>query len=316
MAAAHDNYKFPDEQENSRTVGEDDIEIEIVDDTPEADKNRAPMPREIIDELEKDDLEEYSEKVKTRLAQMKKVWHDERREKEAASREKDEALRFAQSAYQENKQLKQRLGDGERLFAEEAAKSAAVELAVAKEQLRQAYDSGDGSSIADAQEVMTDAKLKLRDVQAFKPSLHNEQNDVQPQIEQAQVRQQVDPKAESWRGKNTWFGADEEMTALALGLHEKLVRSGVDPRSDDYYQRVDETMRKRFPENFTDEQTQTQGQTKTAPRKAANVVAPATRSTAPKQVRLSASQVAIAKRLGLTNEAYAKEMIKLENYNG
>jgi hypothetical protein len=106
------------------------------------------------------------------------------------------------------------------------------------------------------------------------------------------------------------------MTALALGLHEKLVRSGVDPRSDGYYQRVDETMRKRFPENFEEEQTQTKDADKPAPRKAANVVAPATRSTAPKQVRLSASQVAIAKRLGLTNEAYAKEMIKLENYNG
>jgi hypothetical protein len=311
---AEAEYKFPDEVE---VEVEPDIKVEVVDDTPPQDRNREPLPKELVEELEKDDLEEYSDKVKKRLGQMKKVWHDERRAKETASREKDEALRFAQSAHEENKQLKQRLGAGERLFVEEVTKSANSEVAAAKEQLKQAYEAGDADRIADAQEAMTDAKLKLKDYQRFKPALQETETSVERKPEQAQTRQQAtDPKAENWREKNTWFGADEEMTALALGLHEKLVRSGVDPRSDDYYQRVDETMRKRFPENFEEEQTQTKDAGKPAPRKAANVVAPATRSTAPKQVRLSASQVAIAKRLGLTNEAYAKEMIKLENYNG
>jgi hypothetical protein len=311
---AEAEYKFPDEIE---VEVEPNIEVEVVDDTPPQDRNREPLPKELVEELEKDDLEEYSDKVKKRLGQMKKVWHDERRAKETASREKDEALRFAQSAHEENKQLKQRLGAGERLFVEEVTKSANSEVAAAREQLKQAYEAGDADKIADAQEAMTDAKLKLKEYQRFKPALQETETSVERKPEQAQTRQQAtDPKAESWREKNTWFGADEEMTALALGLHEKLVRSGVDPRSDGYYQRVDETMRKRFPENFEEEQTQTKDADKPAPRKAANVVAPATRSTAPKQVRLSASQVAIAKRLGLTNEAYAKEMIKLENYNG
>ena len=311
---AEAEYKFPDEVE---VEVEPDIRVEVVDDTPPQDRNREPLPKELVEELEKDDLEEYSDKVKKRLGQMKKVWHDERRAKETASREKDEALRFAQSAYEENKQLKQRLGAGEKLFVEEVTKSANSEVAAAREQLKQAYEAGDADKIADAQEAMTDAKLKLKDYQRFKPALQETETSVERKPEQAQTRQQAtDPKAESWREKNTWFGADEEMTALALGLHEKLVRSGVDPRSDDYYQRVDETMRKRFPENFEEEQTQTKDAGKPAPRKAANVVAPATRSTAPKQVRLSASQAAIAKRLGLTNEAYAREVIKLENYNG
>ena len=108
------------------------------------------------------------------------------------------------------------------------------------------------------------------------------------------------------------------MTALAFGLHEKLVRSGVDPTSDDYYRRVDETMRKRFPENFEDTQTQTTeaADEKPAPRKAATVVAPATRSTAPKKVQLTNTQMAIAKKLGVTPEVYAKEVLKLENTNG
>ena len=151
---------------------------------------------------------------------------------------------------------------------------------------------------------------------------------VQPKTEQIQsARQVVDPKAEAWRQRNTWFGADEEMTALALGLHEKLVRSGVDPRSEDYYQRVDATMRKRFPEYFEEEEPQTSqtqsGSTRQtepetkdsetkSPRKSANV-APVTRSTAPRQIRLTTTQVALAKKLGLTNEAYAKELMKLEN---
>ena len=130
--------------------------------------------------------------------------------------------------------------------------------------------------------------------------------------------QVIDPKAAKWREKNTWFGADPEMTASALGLHEKLVRSGVDPRSEDYYQRVDATMRKRFPEYFEEEEPQTRqtepetkdSETK-SPRKSANV-APVTRSTAPRQIRLTTTQVALAKKLGLTNEAYAKELMKLE----
>jgi hypothetical protein len=316
-----DQFKFPDEEESKpiqiEAADATNIEIEIVDDTPAADRNREPLPKEIVDELEKDDLEEYSDKVKKRLGQMKKVWHDERRAKDSASREREEALRYAQLKEEENRQLKQRLGVGEKMFAEELTKSANIELVNAKDQLKQAYESGDSSAIADAQEALTDVKFKIRDVQSFKPTLQTESDGVEGESQQVkpQQKQVPDLKAESWRGKNTWFGADEEMTALALGLHEKLVRSGVDPRSDDYYRQVDETMRKRFPENFEEERNQTEA-TNRLPRKAANVVAPATRSTAPSRVRLTQTQLALSKKLGLTPEAYAKEVVKLENYNG
>ena len=315
-----DQFKFPDEEESKpiqiEAADATNIEIEIVDDTPAADRNREPLPKEIVDELEKDDLEEYSDKVKKRLGQMKKVWHDERRAKDSASREREEALRYAQLKEEENRQLKQRLGVGEKMFAEELTKSANIELVNAKDQLKQAYESGDSSAIADAQEALTDVKFKIRDVQSFKPTLQTELDGVEGESQQVkpQQKQVPDLKAESWRGKNTWFGADEEMTALALGLHEKLVRSGVDPRSDDYYRQVDETMRKRFPENFEEERNQTEAADR--PRKAANVVAPATRSTAPNRVRLTQTQMALSKKLGLTPEAYAKEVVKLGNYNG
>jgi hypothetical protein len=314
---ANEAYKFPDEVADKTPEAEDELKVEVVDDTPPEDKGREPMPTRIVDELEKDDLEEYSEKVKARFGQLKKVWHDERRAKEAASREKEEALRMTQAYHNENRQLKQRLGQGERLFVEEITKSATGEAAAAKDKLKQAYEAGDASLIADAQEALTDAKLKLNKYQDFKPALQEQETGVEHELQTQAPQQAVDPKAKTWKDNNTWFGADEEMTALALGLHEKLVRSGVDPRSDGYYQRVDETMRKRFPEYFEEETSQTQEQDeKPVQRKAASVVAPVTRSTAPRQVRLTATQVNLAKRLGLTNEAYARELMKLENING
>jgi hypothetical protein len=251
---------------------------------------------------------------------MKKAWHDERREKERAAREREETYRFAQAQMEENRRLKQRLGVGERAFVNEMTKAANTDLGVAKDKLKTAYESGDAEQIAVAQEMLTDAKLKLQQFARFQPALQQQDSGVQ-------VNQQVptlptysapviDQKAEAWKQKNTWFNVDEEMTALALGLHEKLVRSGVDPRSDDYYRRVDETMRKRFPEAFDNDEgdtvTQTREPDKPSRTKPANVVAPVTRGTAPRQVRLTPTQVAIAKKLGLSNEQYAKELMKLE----
>lgn len=299
---------------------EPELQIEVEDDTPPADRGRAPLPQELVDELEKDDLEEYSDKVKKRLSQMKKVWHDERREKERATREREEALRFAQSQAEEVKKLKQRINTGDRAYIEEVTRATKNELDTAKAKLKSAYESGDSEAIANAQEELTDVKLKLREYERAKPALQDDENSVEntQQVQEAPRRTvQPDPKATEWAKKNTWFGSDEEMTALALGLHEKLVRSGVDPTSDEYYRQVDTTMRKRFPEEFVDDEPQTTEQAKPASRtKAANVVAPATRSTAPKQIRLTATQVALAKRLGLSNEAYARELMKLENSNG
>jgi hypothetical protein len=252
---------------------------------------------------------------------MKRVWHDERREKERALREREEALRFAQMRDQEAKQLRERLGQNEQAFIKEAQKYANFDLSSAKERLKQAYEAGDSEKIAEAQELLTDAKLKIQTISRVKPSLQQNEGRVE-QAQQAQVPQEfsqpkVDPKAKSWQEKNTWFGEDEEMTALALGLHEKLVRSGVDPNSDEYYRRVDETMRKRYPEAFEDaeeddDKPQTRQVEKPVRTKPANVVAPVTRGTAPRQVRLTPTQVAIAKKLGLSNEQYAKELMKLE----
>ncbi len=324
MALDTEEFEFPDEKEVT-PVGntevkvdvegdEVNIEVDIVDDTPPQDRDRKPLPKEIVDELEKDEATEYSERVKERMAQLKKVWHDERREKEAAAREREEAIRFAQAIQQENKRLKSTLTSGEQTYIEVAKKAADTEMAIAKRDYREAYDTGDTDRIIDAQQRMNEAQYRLTQIQNYQPQYHNALQEEQNQVYIPQERPQVpkpDRKALSWQDKNSWFGQDEEMTSLALGLHEKLVRSGVDATSDEYYNTIDNTMRKRFPEYFGDDSLDVE--TPAQRTKPSTVVAPASRSTAPKKVHLSKSALALAKKLGLTPEQYARETIKLEN---
>ena len=295
----------------------EDIDLEIEDDTPPQDRGREPLPKEVVEELEKDTLEDYSERVKQRMAQLKKVWHDERRAKEAADRERQEALNFAQKIAEENKKLKTTLSTGEEDYVKTVQTALEQQLSIAKRDYREAYDSGDTEKIIDAQSKMNDAQMKLSQVQnyqyKYKSAGQDPENPVYiPQNEQPSFK--PDDKALKWQEKNDWFGKDEEMTSLALGLHEKLVRSGINPTSDEYYRRIDDTMQKRFPEYFGDA---TLDEEKPAERtKPSNVVAPATRSTAPKKVKLTKTQVALAKKFGITPEQYARETLKLENANG
>jgi hypothetical protein len=322
-----EEYKFPDEQDETKgkpletEAAADEVEYVIEDDTPAEDKNAKPLPAEVKEELENDNLMEYSNKVKMRLEQMKKAWHDERRVKEAAEREREEAIRFAQQVAQENKKLKSTLSEGEKQYVSTMQSAAETELEMAKRAYRDAYDSGDPDRIVEAQQQLTEASLKQDKAKNFKPSLQIQEDDVQTyqQTTQTQESPKIDPLTSKWLEKNTWYGPDEEMTALALGTHAKLEKQFGKGYigSEEYFKRIDDTMRKRFPENFSEEaEVETQaGGDKPSQRteaKSAPVVAPATRSTASKRIVLKASQVAIAKKLGLTPEQYAREMQKLE----
>jgi len=289
---------------------ENDIELEIEDDTPPSDRGRKPLPQEMVKELEEDELEEYSEKVKNRLHQMKKVWHDERREKERALREQQEAVSLAQKLVEENKKLKGRLSEGEKSLITTATSAAELEMEMAKRAYKEAYDSGDSDQILEAQEKLNNASFRLQRLKGYRPPLQSQENDVQVQNQQVQAPR-LDQKTELWRKQNTWFGQDEEMTATALGLHQKLEKQyGAQYiGTDEYWNLVDKTMRKRFPDYFGDEDETVEVK---PPRteKPATVVAPASRSTAPKKVVLKQSQIALAKKLGLTPEQYAKEYAK------
>jgi hypothetical protein len=303
-----EEFKFPDELEKEVSS---QVEIEIEDDTPEEDRGRTPMPKDLVQELEQDELESYDENVKSRLKQMRKVWHDERREKEAALREQQEALTFAKRLLDENKRIKEILTTGEKEYASTIQSAASMELDAAKKEYKEAFESGDSDRVLEAQQQLQDASIKLLQAKNFKlPPLHEEDSAVKTQQTYESVQKQAGPdhKALAWQERNEWFGKHKGMTAYALGLHEELRESGVSVGSEDYYRTLDKTMRKRFPEAFEAEEP--------VKPKAGTVVAPAVRSTSSNKIRLKASQVQLAKKLGLTPEQYAKEALKLESRNG
>lgn len=296
-----EEFKFPDEVQvgagDDKKVDfeiEGDTEVEVVDDTPEKDRGRAPMeepPAEVTDE----ELAKYSEGVKQRIQHFSKGYHEERRAKEAALREREEALRLAHNLIEENKKLQGTLGQGQQALLEQAKLTATSEIAAAKQKLKEAHEAFDTDSIVAAQEELAKAVNKAERLNAAKlptPPVQQPQNVVQTQPSVPPP----DSKARAWQEANPWFGSNKRMTALALAVHQELVDSGVDTASDAYYNAVNAEMRKTFPEAFPSAKAA----------KASSVVAPATRSTAPKKIVLTQTQVTLAKRLGLTPEQYAR----------
>jgi|TARA_R110000851_G_scaffold14976_1_gene50030 hypothetical protein len=284
-------------------VEEDDsYEVEVVDDTPKADRNRKPAepPEDVTDE----ELEDYSEKVRKRIQHFSKGYHDERRAKESALRERQELEKLAQQLVSENQQLKGTVDKNQEVLLEQAKRTAAGEAILAKRAYKAAYEAGDADKLLDAQEKLTNAKIKTDRLDNFRPpALQQQETPVQTEEIQGQTAPApiVDERANDWATSNTWFGEDDEMTSLALGLHNRLVKEGVNPQSDDYYVKIDSRMREIFPDKFEDGEPEQR-------KRRTNVVAPATRSTAPKKIRLTQTQVTIAKRLGLTPEQYAKQV--------
>jgi hypothetical protein len=290
-----------------------EVEIEVVDDVPPEDRGRKPS--EPPEEVTNEELENYSEKVKNRIKHFSKGYHDERRAKEAAEREREALEQYARKLVDENQQLKSKTDQSHNALIQSARKQVEAELNMAKRQYRQAYESGEPDAVLEAQTMLNAAQIRMERVSGLKPketaeqqtALQPEQNTVQSQ--QLAPEPQRDVKAESWRNENPWFGADDEMTAFALGLHNKLTKEGADPRSDEYYEKINSRMRQVFPDQFDDG---IEDEPEVTPKqKPSNVVAPATRSTAPKTIRLTPSQIAIAKKLGVPLETYAKQAAEL-----
>jgi len=309
-AVGREDMKKPGKE----TIKAGDLEIEVEDDTPLHDRGKEPSPPEDITE---DELENYGKKVQKRLKALSKTYHDERRAKEAILREREALEQYAKQLVEENQKLKGKSDESHNALIQSAKKQVESELAMAKDQYRKAYESGEPDAVLEAQTLLNAAQIRMERVNALKPRAAQEQetslqstgNPVEraPTAPVSQVER--DEKAESWRDDNPWFGSDDEMTAFALGLHNKLTKDGVDPRSDEYYEKINSRMRQVFPDQFDDgleddEPVSTQ-------RKSSNVVAPATRSTAPKKIRLSQSQIAIAKKLGVPLEDYAKQQAAL-----
>ena len=322
-----EQYKFPHEQEaevesEGKPLDDDTINIEIEDDTPPEDRNQKPMPEDKVKELEAATDEEEENmphrSQKERLQQYKKVWNDERRAKEDAQREQQAALDLAKRVLEENKKLKAQYSAGEKTYIETVQSQTETQVSMAKREYKEALESGDADRIVEAQTLLSEATYKAQQAKQFKPTaLQEDQNEVQiQQVEQQ--RSKVDAKTQSWLDENPWYGTKKAMSNFAVGVHEELVDEyGKDiVGTDQYYKRIDQTMRKKFPEYFEldgDDSTVEPKENQTSQRtKPSTVVAPATRSTSSKQVRLKTSQMALIKKLGLSPEQYSREVLKLE----
>ena len=320
------DFKFPDEISSKQqddadieiTTSESDVEIDIVDDTPERDRGRKPLDREVADPTD-DELDTYTEGVKKRLKELTHARHDERRAKEALAREKAELERLAQAMVDENKRLKQYVQSGSAQYVTMAQEAAEAKLEKARRELKAAQEAFDTDAIIAAQEALAEAKWESQSAKNMRaPALQEPQEDVQtyqPQPQQARA----DEKTLRWQAKNQWFGSPgfEEVTSYALGLHQKLVTNGVDPRTDEYFEQIDARVKSKFPEVFGDDDRQRSQGSQAAPaKKPASVVAPASRSTGKKRVELTPSQAALVKKFKLDPQVYAKEILKLESKNG
>jgi hypothetical protein len=310
---ATEEFKFPDEVESKNAKTEDKVdfevegegtpEIEVVDDTPPEDRGRTPMaepPKEVTDE----ELAKYDEGVQKRIKHFTKGYHEERRAKETAEREREEAFKLAQAVMEENKKLKGSVNQNQTALLEQAKRVVSNEVETAKRMYKEAYESGDSDKLVEAQEALTIAKIRADKVNNFRPApLQGEETPVQ--IAQQPTRAApVDEKLLAWQDQNQWFGSNKRMTAYALGLHEDLVGEGIPSGSDEYYRRINTDIRQRFSDQFGAEESVDAKPQRTK----SNIVAPATRSTAPKKIVLTQTQVNIAKRLGVPLELYARKV--------
>jgi hypothetical protein len=277
-----------------------DIDIEIEDDTPEEDRGREPLVN--AEEVSDDELSQYSTKVQKRINEVNRKYHDERRAKEAIARQSAEAVNYAKAVLEENNRLKETLTWGEKALIEQAQQKLVYDTVIAEAQYKRAYEDNDSEALVMAQRELYRVQTEADQLKNYRPAqqnLHSPQVPAYTEYQQP-VEKPRDEKAETWAAKNSWFGQDREMTNLAYAVHENLVGQGVDPTSDAYYGQIDKRMREVFPDKF-------KGATRNG-----TVVAPASRSTPSKKVTLSSTQVAIAKRLGVSLQDYARQVAKLQ----
>lgn len=316
-----EEFQFPDEKEKEvkdklDVKAEDEFEFDIEDDTPPADRGRKPAPPP--EDPTEEELASYDEKVQARIKKFTRGYHDERRAKETAQREREAAEAYARQVLEENKKLQQQLATGSKQFIETSKSAAEAKLVAAKKKYKEAFDSADSDAMAEANAEITEATYELREASRLRP-IEVEESKPEPQ------KPKVSPRTQRWLDANSdWWGKDEEMSLAAMGLDKKLQREYGEEYvgTEEYFRTIDKTMRKRFPEYFDTQSDEDDPPPKKRadpvdeddepPRRATKtVVAPASRSTSPNRIKLKASEVATARRLGVPLEEYAKQVAKL-----
>lgn len=305
-------FEFPDEAEEKSQKGSKFVAVEEDKQQEEPEELEVSIEEEAKgkdsdDEEIDEEVSKHHNKVQKRIEKLTRGYHEANRKAERAEKEREEAIRMAQAIVEENKKLKGSLSENQTALLEQAKKVVANELEEAKRNYRNAYESGDPDAVANAQLELTSAKIKLDRVNNFKPQpLQEKEFEVKTQQPEVQAPK-VDAKAEAWAAQNPWFGNDDEMTSFAWGVHAKLVKEGVDPNSDDYYRKLNSRIKQVFPDRFESENDDDEDQ-RSVTKPKSNVVAPATRGSAPKKVKLTPYQVSMAKRLNIPLELYAKKV--------
>jgi hypothetical protein len=322
-------FELPDPDKEDIAAEDEKFEVEIEDDTPPEDRRRKPM-KEPVEDPTDDELSSYDEKVQARIKKFTRGYHDERRAKEEAFREREAAETFAKQVYEENKRLQQQLSTGSKAFIETSKGAAEVELEAAEKAYKQAYEDGNSEALVAAQKAITKATIRLDRATDMKP-IEVEDREFKAPLPVEPDKPRLTPRTQKWVDKNSdWWGVDDEMTMAAMGLDKRLQREyGSDyVGTEEYFQTIDKTMRKRFPEHFEDVQSNEEDtpppkkrvsepvdEDDEPPRRAqkfTNVVAPASRSTPPNRIKLKASEAEIARRLGVPIEEYAKQVAQLK----
>jgi len=306
----------PEVEHDVTSMLEDPVELEVVDDTPEKDRDR--MPIKAVPDPTEQEIEEYSEDVKKKMLHLKHGYHDERRAKEAAIRERDEAANLTRQLLEEKKQLQSRYSMGEQAYIAQAKEHTELAISAAKRKYKEAYEAGDGEAMADAQAELARATMRNEEANRWRPTPQVEEKALQTGTEGVQRQSVAQPEAPKpdeaavrWAKKNEWFGQNKVMTGAAYGIHDELVAEGIQPDTDaeEYYSRLNKRLRETFPTHEWGD--------KPAAKPSPSVVAPVNRSPAKaRKVTLTKTQISLAQRLGITPELYAKEMVKLEKSNG
>jgi len=274
-----------------------EAQVEVVDDTPESDRNRKKGPPV---EINDDEIAQYSDNVQKRIKDLRRAYHDERREKERAFREQQEAIRFAKVIADQNQQLQDRLKTGEQVLVEAQKTGVDAKLLSAEKEFKEAHESGDVEKMLDAQKKLAMFSVEKREVENYRPQYQGALQ--QPSIDVEQIPQVVpDERTRRWVESNKWFDTDPVMRGAALGIHDELVSKGYQAGSEAYFEQVDARIRESFPQKF--------GQT----RPPSTVVAPAARTEPSSgKIKLTKTQVAMAKRLGVPLERYVASIRKGE----
>ena len=286
-----------------------ELEVEIVDDVAEDEKPRRAEPTNEADIPDEGDLESYSESVQKRIKKLTFEAKEAARQREAATREREEAVKYAKAVHDQNTKLQDQLMHGQSAVVDQAKGRVEVELANAKAAYKAAYEVGDSEKLVDAQSRLIDLQGRLTQLQNYRPAPRAAEPAPQPAAQQTkQPEVKLDARQKAWLEDNSWYGDNSEMTGFALGVHERLVRDGVDTNSETYYTGIDAAVRKRFADVFSNGR---EAEVAPAQRRSANVVASAGRSApSPRRVKLTSTQAALAKRLGLKPEQYAAQLLK------